>query len=72
MEAEALRDVPGFMEEGKGEGGMLVQVIAPGEKVCETQPPVGHAPSDSVMIPVGIHQQAFPLAGGWKRRRQDE
>ena len=39
---------------GKGGEGVLVQVIAQGKKVCETQPPIGHIPSEAVMIPVHI------------------
>jgi len=54
MEAEALRDVPVFMDGGREGEGMLAQVIAQGQKVFETQPPIGQSRSDAVMIPVPV------------------
>lgn len=43
MEVEALGDVPGFIERGREEEGIRVQVIAKGQKVGETVPAVEDA-----------------------------
>lgn len=64
MEAEALRDVPGYME-GRGKG-----YAGPGDrprsKGIETQPPIGHVPSDAIMIPV----HNLTMATGGERRQE--